>query len=143
MQFDAALVESIRRLLHTDAETLPDATITDDLVGGRIIRLTLAEIGGAPYAERTPEEQARIRAAVAYRTAAALLGSGAMREGRTVTQERFGTQYSVSKNGQALDVDGWIATLRHDATIELAPLLPAQATDGLRHFRLAHGRRGA
>ena len=139
---DTTLLNSIRTILGVDAETLPDTTLTDPLVGGVAEREMLALVGDPPYDERPIDEQQRIRLAIAYRTAASAIGSGAMREARTITQERYGQQYSVSRNGGAVDPDGWAASLRASALAELEPLIPRR-TVRVPHFRLAPGRRGA
>ncbi len=139
---DTTLLNSIRTILGVDAETLPDTTLTDPLLGGVVEREVLALVGDPPYDDRPVDEQERIRRAIAYRTAAMALGSGAMREARAITQERYGQQYSVSRNGGAVDPDGWAAQLRASALAELEPLIPRRAVT-IPHFRLAHGRRGA
>lgn len=135
---DDELRAAIRELLGLDETIIPDSLIDSPLIGGRVEAGVLAEVGPPDYLLRPLPEQEAMRRAVAYRVAAALLGTGAVRDELSVTQERFGQQYTVTRSG---DVDGWAAELNAAAARELAPLLPTGG--GIAHFRLARGRRGA
>lgn len=135
MILDAELLEAIRDLLGVDAETLPDEVLTGPLLGGRVEADILRQVD---YFSLSLPDQGRVRNAIALRTAAAALRTGKMQEGLSITQERFGQQYSVSR---ANPTGEWATELERLAELELAPLLGAMS--GAIHFRLARGRRGA
>lgn len=137
--FDEELCAAIRAVLGLDESVAPDSLIGSPLIGGQAERDVLAEVGPPPFLERPIGEQEAIRMAVAYRTAAALLGTGAVREYLTTTSERFSDQYTVQRD--APDLDGWARSLRHQARRALEGLVPQTGTAGL--FTLAPGRRGA
>lgn len=140
---DAELMASIRTLLGVDAATLPDAVLTDPLLGGAVEAEVLAAIGGLPYAQRPEAEQAAIRRAVAYEAAARALESGPLREALSLTSERFSDQYQVQRNATEVDRRGWVSRLRAQGRAALEPLLPKARASFLGMFALAHGGRGA
>jgi len=138
MILDADLMKSIRTLLGVSAEVLPDSVLADPLLGGAAEATVLAQIGPPPYAERPLDQQAIIRTAVAYRTAALALETGPVRRSLETTSEQFSDQYAVRRN--ATDISAWASQLRLQADEALAPLLVRSVKA---HFTLACGRRGA
>lgn len=136
---DAAMAESIRTLLGVGATVLPDTVLMGDLLGGEAERAVLDRVGDPAYADRPADEQAMIRHAIAYTTAAAALGTGAVREVLTATSERFSDQYTVQRT--APDLDRWAGQLRRKAARALSGLVPDLGVGAL--FLLAPGRRGA
>lgn len=133
---DEELLASVRVLLGETGDDLSDAVLTDPLVGGAAETAVLAAVGDPPYAERPEPEQAAIRTAVAYLTAAYALRT--TRADGAVTSERFSQQYTVqyaaSDRGTLaaeLEAAGWraIAHLRETGR-------------GVAYFGTARGRRG-
>lgn len=134
---DDELRKAIRELLGVDETLVPDALIDSPLIGQRIEAQVLAEIGPPDFLLRPIAEQEAIRRIIAHRIAAALLGTGTLRDEMSVTQERFGQQYTVTR---ASNLTEWAAELEAIAASELAKLTQ---TGTLHHFMLARGRRGA
>lgn len=134
---DDELRKAIRELLGVDETLVPDALIDSPLIGQRIEAQVLAEIGPPDFLLRPIAEQEAIRRIIAHRIAAALLGTGTLRDEMSVTQERFGQQYTVTR---ASNLTEWAAELEAIAASELAKLTQ---TGALHHFMLARGRRGA
>ncbi|WP_300268708.1 hypothetical protein [Microbacterium sp.] len=134
---DDELRNAIRELLGVDETLVPDALIDSPLIGQRIEAQVLAEIGPPDFLLRPIAEQEAIRRIIAHRIAAALLGTGTLRDEMSVTQERFGQQYTVTR---ASNLTEWAAELEAIAASELAKLTQ---TGTLHHFMLARGRRGA
>jgi hypothetical protein len=135
---DPELIASIRTLIGVSEAVLPDAVLADPLLSGAAEQQVHLQIGEPGYPQRPPAEQAIIRTAVAYRTAAAALETGPVREALSTQSEQFSQQYTVRRT--APDISGWAARLRLQADDALAPLL-AHAS-GATMFSLASGRRG-
>jgi hypothetical protein len=137
MVLDPELMTSIRTLIGVSAEVLPDTALADPLLGGAAEQHVLLQIGEPGYATRPLAEQAIIRTAVAYRTAAAALETGAVREALTTSSEQFSQQYTVRRT--APDIAAWAAQLRLQADDVLTPLLRRR---GMTLFGVAPGGRG-
>jgi hypothetical protein len=137
MILDPELMTSIRTLIGVSDTVLPDSALADPLLGGAAEQHVLLQLGGPGYSERPLSEQAIIRTAVAYRTAAAALETGKVREALTASSEQFSQQYTVRRT--APDIAAWAGQLRLQADDALLPLRrPSVAA----HFSLAAGRRG-
>lgn len=137
---DDDLKATVRLILGETETSLPDATIENPAIGGASEAYVLARIGLPPYEDRSPEDQEKIRTALAYVIAAKILDTGAYRSRWATTSEKFADQYSVTKAGGSLDLPGWKSRLWSDADGILDGLNPRLSKP---HFRLAPGRRGA
>ncbi len=134
------LIASIRRIVGVDAATIPDAFVTDPLIGGAAEQYVLDTVGEPVYLLRPASEQLRIQQAVAFTVAARLLGTRELREASAIESEKFSEQYSVTRRGNAMSVADWQRDLERQAAEALAPLLRFRPKAV---FTLAAGRRGA
>lgn len=135
------LLDSIRSLIGVTEEDVPDATIRDLLIGGAVERNVRDLVGDPAYEDRPESEQVRMQGAVAYLTAARLLGTRAQREASGAEEsEKFSDQYTVTRKSK-LSITSWQSDLEEQAMEALEPLL--KAVPRMTMFTTASGRRGA
>lgn len=138
---DADLYATIRLLLGENATSLPDTLLSSSVITGTAAATVTGWIGLPGYDARPVDEQAAIRTATAYLSAAAVVS--AQRKGYSLTGERYSQQYQWS--GAAVDVKAWLTDLERQAREAIAHLIDVTTSTPRRQtmFRLASGRRGA
>ncbi|HXI19182.1 MAG TPA: hypothetical protein VNM48_22680 [Chloroflexota bacterium] len=138
---DADLYATIRLLLGEDATSVPDALLASGVITGAAAAAVADWIGLPGYDSRPADEQAAIKTATAYLSAANVVSAN--RKGYSLTGERYSQQYQWS--GAAVDVKAWLTDLGRQAREAVAHLIEATTSTPRRQtmFRLASGRRGA
>lgn len=132
----ATELASVRTLLGATAVDLPDATLTDAVVGGAAETEAMALVGDPVYTDRPEDEQAAIRRAATYLTAANALET--TRSANAATSVKFSQQYARGR--QPIDLDAWATSLRARGYGEIDELTPETSVS---YFGVAAGRRGA
>jgi hypothetical protein len=125
---DPVAQQSVRNLVQVGltSETLKDDQIADDAIGGAAEAFVLGLV--PDVATLTPEQQARVRLAVIYETAAMVLETLPM-----TTSERHGDEMQVSVS--RVDTMQRIAALRFRSQGFLADLLlPVTSTGNVSFF---------
>jgi hypothetical protein len=140
MILDAAGCDSVRLLVGETEETLPDTTLQDPLIGGAAEATIMALVGPPAYEDRPAGEQAAIKSAVVYQTAALWLGT--QRTTLSYTSERFSQQYQYTR--AEANIEAWIDDLTSRAVAAVSALIPPDpsATVGSGLFVTMPGRRG-
>jgi len=138
---DADLYATIRLLLGENATSVPDTLLASSVITGAAAAAVTGWIGLPGYDARPVDEQAAIKSATAYLSAANVVSAN--RKGYSLTGERYSQQYQWS--GSAVDVKAWLADLERQAREAIAYLIEAATITPRRQtmFRLAAGRRGA
>lgn len=135
---DQDMINSVRTVLGMTQAELPDSTIQDPTIGEQAEAEVLGWVGPPRYAERSMEEQDKIRRGIVLLTASYVVGT--FRRSNALTSERYSQQFSYQR--QAVDLDGWAQELRDRAWAAVEGLRDG-LTGGLEYFGVASGRRGA
>lgn len=135
------ILDSIRALIGVTEAAMPNTYIRDPLIGGAVERQVRDLVGNPPYEDRPESDQVRMQGAVAYLTAARLIGTRDFREmSGSQESEKFSDQYTVTRK-TGLSVSAWQADLQRQASEALEPLMRTAST--VMVFTTAAGRRGA